>query len=500
MSGIIDRLAVLASPWAYVLVGLLAALEASAFIGLFLPGELALLAGGYIAYQGRAGLAPMMVVAALGAVVGDSIGYEIGRVFGTRLRESRLGSKIGASRWERAEAYLEDHGGRAVFLGRFIGVLRALVPALAGASRMPYRRFLGWNALGGAIWGPGLVLAGYLAGSSYRRVEHYAGRAGLVLAAVAVVVGGIVASARWVANHPEEWQARLDWLLDRPAVRWVRSRYRRQLDFLAERFRPGRALGLALTIQLAILAACGWAFGSVLQDVLGRDELARLDGPVTTYLVTHRSAAATAILRVASILGSAVVLIPVLLAVGVLAHRRGTGWRPLALLTAAQVGSIALYDVIKPLVGRPRPAVGQLIATATGYSFPSGHATQSVAVLGALAFLGSSWLNRWEARVAVWAAAAIVVLLVGFSRVYLGVHWASDVVGGYALGALWLAALITTSSTLGRLRRSRPRGPEPAGRHASRAFGPDRSWPTESGPTDARRNWRSTSGVPQADA
>lgn len=96
VSGLLDHLTGLASPWAYVVVGLLAALEASAFVGLFIPGELALLSGGYVAFQGRASLGVMMLVAAGGAVAGDSIGYEIGRHFGDRLRHSRLGRRSGA--------------------------------------------------------------------------------------------------------------------------------------------------------------------------------------------------------------------------------------------------------------------------------------------------------------------------------------------------------------------------------------------------------------------
>ena len=95
------------------------------------------------------------------------VGYEIGRRFGPALQRSRLGHKVGAERWERAEAYVAAKRARAIFAGRFIGVLRALVPAVAGATRLPYRQFLAWNALGAVIWAPGTVLAGYLAGSSY---------------------------------------------------------------------------------------------------------------------------------------------------------------------------------------------------------------------------------------------------------------------------------------------------------------------------------------------
>src|SRR6266511_4048470 len=103
------------------------------------PRETAMLLGGFLAFQGRVNLAVMMAAGAAGAVVGDSIGYEIGRRFGEPLKHSRLGRRVGQDRWARGEAYLRAKGGRAVFLGRFVGVLRALVPALAGMSRMPYR-------------------------------------------------------------------------------------------------------------------------------------------------------------------------------------------------------------------------------------------------------------------------------------------------------------------------------------------------------------------------
>jgi membrane protein DedA with SNARE-associated domain/membrane-associated phospholipid phosphatase len=465
MSGIVDSVASLASPWAYVLVGLLATLEASAFVGLFVPGEVGLLAGGYIAYQGRADLAPMMLVAALGAIVGDSIGYQIGHLFGSRLRRSRLGTKIGSARWDQADAYLVSHGGRAVFLGRFIGVLRALVPALAGASRMRYSRFLVWNALGGAIWGPGLVLAGYLAGSSYRRVEHYAGRAGLLLFVAVVIVAGILFAARWVARHPEEFRTALTRLLDLPVLRRFRIRYHRQLQFLLARARPGSGMGLSLTLQLVVLVACGWAFGSVLHDVVGGTELVRFDGPVTRYVVSHRTGWLTAAMRGASVLGSSFALLPVVVAAGLVAHRRGRGWGPLAVLVAAPLGSIALYDTIKALVARPRPHVGTVIASASGFSFPSGHATEAVAALGALAYVCSGELDGWSAKVSAWAAAAIVALAVGLSRVYLGVHWLSDVLGGYALGAAWLAALLATATVVSRpAATDRLAAGEPSGR------------------------------------
>lgn len=189
MSSITSTLLGLASPWAYVAVGLLALLEASAFVGLVIPGELAMLLGGFIAHQGRASVWVMAVAGVAGAIAGDSIGYEVGRTVGPRLRRSRPGRWVGEERWGRADAYVKAKGGRAVFGGRFVGVLRAMVPTVAGVVGMPYRRFLLWNALGAVLWAPSLIVTGYLVGASYVRVERYVARGSL---AAAVLLAGVV--------------------------------------------------------------------------------------------------------------------------------------------------------------------------------------------------------------------------------------------------------------------------------------------------------------------
>ena len=453
MTGLLESLGSLAGPSAYVVVSLLAALEASAFVGLFVPGELAMLVGGYIAYEGRASLALMMIFATVGAAVGDSVGYEIGRYLGHSMRRSRLGQKVGDERWERAEHYLVVRGGRAVFFGRFIGVLRALVPALAGASGMKYRRFLVWNVLGAAIWAPSLVGLGYLAGGSYRRVEHYAGRAGLILLVLLAMIGGVGALGHWVSRNQEKVHAFGRRILARPGIARVYARYRGQLVFLGRRFKPGQALGLALTLQLAVLGLAGWAFGSVVQDVATGRGAARIDMPISKALLSRRVPWLTTTMKGVTDMGSMAILVVAAVAVGLLARKLTKNWLPFVVLGAALVGGWLVPDLVKPLVGRVRPQMGALVAK-EGYSFPSGHAAQAIALYGAVAWLGAGWLRSWRGKVAAWTVALLLVLMVGFSRVYLGVHWTTDVLGGYALGAVWLAVvLVTTSAIQGAWRR-----------------------------------------------
>ncbi len=175
---------------AYTTVGALAFGEAAVLLGFVLPGETAVIIGGVLASRGRVSLEAMTAVAVAAAVSGDSVGYQVGRVFGPRLlglrplRHRRRGV-------DAARRFLHRWGGWAVFFGRFTAFLRAMVPGLAGMSEMPYPRFLVANAGGGALWATGYTLLGYFLGGAYQRVEKLSGRvsSGVVATIVVVLVG-----------------------------------------------------------------------------------------------------------------------------------------------------------------------------------------------------------------------------------------------------------------------------------------------------------------------
>lgn len=195
---LLDRLVELASSlgdWLYVILGGLAFAEAAIMLGFVIPGETALLAGGVLAAEGVLDIRIMFTVAVLCAIAGDSVGYEVGKVLGPRLEVSWLGRRVGQARWDTAQRFLDAHGGKSIFMGRSVAMLRALVPGLAGMSGMRYRRFLAWNALGGLVWGGGCVLLGYFFAKSIRRVEAYLSYGGLAL--FLIVVGGFVGLHFW---------------------------------------------------------------------------------------------------------------------------------------------------------------------------------------------------------------------------------------------------------------------------------------------------------------
>jgi membrane protein DedA with SNARE-associated domain len=191
MSGFLDGLLSAPPAVVYLLVGLLVFAEAAVFVGFVLPGETAVVLGGVLASRHGIDLRVLVVLVVVCAVVGDTVGYEVGRHYGTRV----LGwgpLRRHEERLDRARGFLRERGGSAVFLGRWTAFLRAVMPGLAGLSRMPYRRFIVWNALGGAAWGLTFCLVGYLAGNSYEVVASRIGTGGAVVTATVVVVALVV--------------------------------------------------------------------------------------------------------------------------------------------------------------------------------------------------------------------------------------------------------------------------------------------------------------------
>lgn len=439
IAGLLDRLAGLASPWGYVVVGVLALLEASALIGLLVPGEAALLVGGFLVSQGKASMGVMVAAAAAGAIVGDSIGYEIGRHVGPSLRRSRMGRWVGEERWQRAEAYLKRHGGRAVFFGRFIGVLRAMVPTIAGLSEMPYRTFLPWNAAGGLVWAPGFVFLGYVAGGSYHQVADWAGRASTVLLVVGLLVVVVVMAARAVVRREGAVRRWARAQAERPRIAALHARFERQLAYVGRRLQPHAASGLSLTAGLLGVGVLGWAFGVVVQDVISRKDLAGVDGTVYRFFLEHRTSTLTTSSRLVSHLGGTPVLAVITLGVAAIVWSKTRRARAILLPLLAVVGSPALVQLVKVVVHRPTPPTAEMLAGAPRFAFPSSQATASAACLLTAAFVAWGVLPSWRAKVMAVTSALTVSMLVGLVGPALGVHWLTDVLGGWALGTLWFA-------------------------------------------------------------
>jgi membrane protein DedA with SNARE-associated domain/membrane-associated phospholipid phosphatase len=431
--------------YGYVVLFLLVALES---LGIPLPGEMALVTAAAFAASGHLSIYWVVTTAAVAAIVGDNGGYWVGRKGGLRFvhRYGRM-LHIRETEIECAHAFFERHGAKTVFFGRFIALLRTWAAVLAGVSSMPYGVFMVYNALGGSVWAVLFGMLGYLFGQNLPNLEHYVSRASLVLVLVVALVAALVLAARWFRTHADQLAQRVLYLQQQIAsfapVQRFRSRHLRAWEFIMRRFARGEYLGLHLTLGLLISLAALWLFGGITEDVIHHDPLTQFDLTLLDWFHGHVSSMGLQIFGAISWLGSPAVMTALGLVVAlVLLCRRHMlllgGW------VATLVGGGVLDMTLKHIIQRPRPVNASTFLHGTSFSFPSGHAMGSLVGYGMLAYLlVVFWTELRRTQLTIVLVAALLTVAIGVSRLYLGVHYFSDVVAGYAAGLLWLSACIT---------------------------------------------------------
>lgn len=390
----------------------------------------------------------VIFVVAVGAVIGDSIGYELGCRLGrdwllhygrwVGLRERHL---------KRADDFFAKHGGKTIFIGRFIGFLRALAPFVAGSSKMPYRSFLIYNAAGGILWSIVIVLLGYFLGASWHRAEVWIGRASAIVGGTILFVILLVWLWRQTVRREDEikegWRA----FLENPRVAAFRRRFASQLVFLQERFSPASYLGLNLTVGVAILVGACWLFGGIAEDVVNNDRLTTIDFNIANWLHDHAAPTLDSIMLFITYLGSTLFISFLALAAAVwLAWQKN--WYRLTELVLIVPGGMLVNVLLKHAFHRVRPTFDNPILTLTTYSFPSGHATAAMLLYGAFALFAIWKLRAWRWKLLAGFFGVTLIALIDFSRIYLGVHYLSDVLAGSAVGIAWLALVITAVETM----------------------------------------------------
>jgi membrane protein DedA with SNARE-associated domain/membrane-associated phospholipid phosphatase len=421
--------------WTYLLVGVFAFAETGAFVGLVVPGETVMLLGGAVAGQGAIDVYLLIAIAWFSAWLGDTTSFFVGRRLGRDfvLRHGpRFG--IGHERFERVEDYFSRHGGKTIFIGRFISLVRAFAPFIAGSSGMRYRAFVPYSILGTGLWASAHILIGYFFSRSIDTAAKYAGRGAFLLATLIVLVAGTVFLVRRLREEKNR-RAVGRWMEGHVATRWLVAlarRFQPQLRFLWERVTPGGTFGLEFTSLMAVLAVASFVLVAYAVIVAADPVPTPADTTAVDVAGSLRAGWLVDAAKAVTALGSAtVVLLLAVLCAGPLAVRRR--WAELGVLVAG-LGIVFLgVHELKDAVDRPRPSDG-LVGT-SGSSFPSGHAAYSTFYVW-LAVTVVVRLRTGMARGAALVAAGIALTaLVGLSRVYLGVHYLSDVSAGWALGA-----------------------------------------------------------------
>jgi undecaprenyl-diphosphatase len=451
---ILEKVANALGAWTYALVGFFAFAETGAFIGLVAPGETVMLLGGAVAGQGSIDLYVTIALAWTMACAGDVTSFFLGRRLG---REFLLkhGPRFGFSheRLKQVEDFFSRHGGKTIFIGRFVGFVRAFAPFIAGSSGMRFRQFIPYSVLGCGIWVSATIVIGYIFSRSIDTAIKYAGKGAVILGALIAVVVGVIWATRYLQVAENRKEA-VRWLDAHGATRWITKlgrRYETQLRFLGDRLTPGGSFGLEFTSLMAVLAVALFVLIAYIV-VIGRDP-GPTPGDETAIEIAEalRSGFMTDFSKVFTFLGSGG-LVWALTAVcaAALAWRRH--WTELGVLLAGMVLITIGFHEIKAATDRPRPP--EALVGSSGSSFPSGHAAHSVIYVW-LATTIVVRLRRGLGRATLVVVVGIVLTaLVGLSRVYLSVHYLSDVSAGWALGAACFSITAAIGLVVSQLRHN----------------------------------------------
>jgi undecaprenyl-diphosphatase len=438
--------------WTYLLVGVFAFAETGAFVGLVVPGETVMLLGGAVAGQGAIDIYLLIAIAWFSAWLGDTTSFFLGRKLGRNFVLDH-GPRVGISheRFEKVEDYFGRHGGKTIFIGRFISLVRAFAPFIAGSSGMQYRAFVPYSILGTGLWATAHILVGYFFSRSIETAGKYAAKGAFALATLIVVVVGIVWLYRRFREQKNREQA-VRWMEAHGATRWLVELGRKpQFRFVWDRVTPGGTFGLEFTSLMATLAVASFVLVAY-AVVLGENPGPTPGDETAQEIVEHlRSGALTSIAKAITWLGAGGVVSALAAICGALLiwRRRWTEfWVLVAGMAITQTG----IDVLKEVVDRPRPA-GGLVDTA-GSSFPSGHAAHSVFYLWLAVTIVLRLRSGMARGAAVVATGFALTALIGLSRVYLGVHYLSDVSGGWALGAVAFSLSAAVGLVVSQVRQN----------------------------------------------
>lgn len=386
--------------WAYVLIFFAAMFEAVPLLGFFSPGMVVVVAGGFMAKLGILDIGDLILIASTAAILGDCVGYAIGRKYGVTFLE-KYGKYFffHKAQFDKTRNLMHNHTGKALVIGRFNSLTRALAPFVAGSSHTPSGRFMFYNVLGGLLWTTVFVLVGFIFGHSYEVASRFIG--GFVTAAV---VGGfaIVYTYRFVDKR-----------------RHIFSKYH------------------LYTLIINVFSL--YLFLKMVEDVIDGESIIKLDVWLSETVMTWWSSPLNeVVIFITNLAGPLILslLTAALLGYFIIKNKRYQGW----LLFMGMSGGVVLELSIKFLMQRERPA--QALVEVSNYSFPSGHTTMATIFLFFLLYAYKDEIKNKVWKIIFVSGIAATIISVGLSRVYLNAHWFSDVLAGMALGAFWLTLLV----------------------------------------------------------
>ena len=418
--------------WALVIIFLIAMGEALLIIGLFVPSTAVLVGAGVLVGTGHLSFWPVILVTAIGCIVGDQVSYWAGRLFGERLK----------TMWPlnhypqlvaKGEDFVREHGGKSVAIGRFVPGVKSVVPGIVGMLGMNQTFFVIVNVTSGIVWSFAHVLPGVLIGQGLAFAGELSGRLLVVLLVLLVVIALAGYVIRLAAAGVSPY---LNHLLARVSG-WARARPGRSWQRFARAVAPENPRSVVIVLFTALAFTGLVALGNLGFRAASGDTVSNIDISVASLMRETRNAPADEIMTVITMMGDTLVMLALALTI--------IGWlvwhKAYRAAYAAGIAIVAakLFEVAMKLgIQRARPSE-LAYAWADVYSFPSGHATMAAVIFGILAVLVSHSMGRWG-RAVVYAVCAVVVVAIAYSRIYLGAHWLSDVAAGLIFGTVMMAA------------------------------------------------------------
>lgn len=423
---------------AYGVIFLISLSESLALVGLIVPGTMIMFGVGAIVATGSLDLKPVLLLAAAGAIAGDGISYWLGRLY-----REELGRIWPFSRYpgmlKNGKIFFYSHGGKSVLFGRFVGPVRPVIPIVAGMLGMEPLHFCIVNVLSAIGWAFAYILPGVFFGTSLAVAGAVSTRLAVLIFLVLVISWVVL----WlghklvllIGHRVPAWLAALrDWAVaDTPAHGMALPLKK----FFSCLFIHQQEEELLFGFLVLTIFVAGWGFLGVLQDVLAKDPLVLADQAVYHFFQSLRTPWADHILVAVTELGDSFVNICISCSV-LLVLLLKRCYRTAGFWLLAVAGGMAGVQLLKWLLHLPRPVA--IYHGASAYGFPSGHTTMSVILYGFLAILlarGLSGILRWG----LFASVFLISLIIAISRLYLGAHWLSDVLGGFLGGTSWTALL-----------------------------------------------------------
>ena len=375
----------------YVLVFFSAIFEAIPIFGTLIPGQSLIILSGFLASQGLMNIYFLLVIASIGSIIGDIIAFEMGKHWGEKfLKKYGEYVLINEKRNKKLKKLIKKNLGKSIFIGRYNSVTRAFVPFICGSLKIKYLNFLYWNILTGILWGSTWVLVGYFAGKSFEIVAKYIGLGILVATIISIVF-------------------------------WVLFKYLKEKKHIFTKYQ----LPILITNIISL-----YIFSKMLEDILDLEFITIIDNWISSHIMQLWNPILNKIMIFITYFADTITIIFISIFIFIYLYKKNKKLDSYFYLLNI-VSGLILVMVIKNLISRIRPQE-QLISM-TNYAFPSGHSTFSAIVALSIYFIYKDIFKK-NLKNKYLLLLFLYPLIIGFSRIYLNVHWFSDVIGGLSLG------------------------------------------------------------------